>query len=87
MAKFDDLYPEALEGFISQKHDKLPVVMKLAPRDLHDGEGEHCCSSCGALTDWVNPTATKYICSTECNQKLWETLLSIYVAQQITGAF
>lgn len=86
MATYDDIYPDAPKGFISNRHEKMPPVVRFDYKEADDRQEPPICS-CGAPTDWVNTTAMKFVCSTECNKKIWDALVTTFVAQQISGAF
>jgi hypothetical protein len=86
MAKYDIIYPDSVKGFVSNRHDKQPPVLKFDYAEAQDRKEEPMCA-CGERTSWVNPSAMQYVCSTECNTKVWNALIANFVATQISGAF
>lgn len=84
MAKFDDLYPDAPPDFVANRQNKFPPVVKWKPAE-GDQEEDYVCA-CGEPTRWINATATQFVCSTECNEDLWNSLMTIFVAQQIMNS-
>jgi hypothetical protein len=82
MSKFDEMYPNAQKGFNGGKIDHLPPVQK---HGCEEGcSCEHKCI-CGEPTVWVNTTSMSYVCSTECNSKVWDSLFTAFIASQLIG--
>jgi hypothetical protein len=77
MAKYDIIYPDAVKGFVSNRHDKQPPVLKFDYAEAQDRKEEPMCA-CGERTSWVNPSAMQYV---------WNALIANFVATQISGAF
>jgi hypothetical protein len=86
MATYDDIYPDAPKNFTANRHDKQPPVVKFDYAEAQDRDEDPKCI-CGARTSWVNPAAMQYVCSTECNTKIWDNLITAFVGQLIAGAF
>jgi len=86
MATYDDIYPDAPKGFTSNRHGKQPPVVKFDYQEAQDRKEEPSCA-CGARTSWVNPAGMQYVCSVECNAKVWNALVGLFVAQLISGDF
>lgn len=85
MPKFNELYPEATEGFKTKSFDNLPPVKKYVCKGEAVGcDGDHACI-CGEQATWVNDTAMKYVCSTECNKKVWDNVVAMFIASQLMG--
>ncbi len=82
MAKYDDLYPNAENGSQSERLNNLPRVEKLACNDPNC-KSDHKCD-CGAVTYWYNITAQKCVCSTECNEQVWQTMILVHIAKELT---
>lgn len=83
MAKFDELHPDASTESHSKSYDGYPPVVKLVCTEEKCPDTHTC--YCGEKSFWVNLAAKRHVCSTECNQKLWEALISAFVVQQLIG--
>jgi hypothetical protein len=86
MAKYDIIYPDAPKGFTSNRHEKMPPVVKFDYEEAQDRKEEPKCL-CGERTSWVNPAVMEYVCSTECNTKAWNTAIATFIAKLISGGF
>lgn len=86
MSKFNEMYPSATKGFRTMSHDNFPPVQKYECGGKEAGcDGDHACI-CGEQCTWVNDTAMQFVCSTECNKKVWDNLFTAFVAGQLMGS-
>lgn len=81
--KYDHIYPDAHEDFISESFDDLPPVINVGICTDKECKDSHACEVCKTPTTWGNGTATVRVCSQECNKAVWDRLIMTVCAGQL----
>lgn len=77
---FDEKHPDAPDETFSDS-GQYPQVVKLVCEKVKCNT-KHTCIVCQKPTFWMNLSGREHVCSEECNNLLWNRMVTMFVVQQ-----